>query len=320
MAYATQAALNAEIAARKAADSSETSLRIAADGTMSLRIAALEDAVKALQPPPVIVPVTTVTVKSIADLYAALAANAPDITLAPGNYSGDIVVDSRFAGRTAPGVVHCDGAVVSGCLRHRGGAHDLDWRSPTFANLTISQTGVIVFGGYAGEPGPSRITIRKPKVLSTVRRTSPDHTTEHAVYFSYATGDWGDILIEDLDVDATDPMGLTTAIHGDHGYPADAPNVTARRVTVRRTVFRGSGTQGAAVQQPLILWSPPFHDWLFDGATITNANGVAVRFESIGASGIVFKDVVSTGSRQGGFYSSLGANPPGVTFSGGSLN
>ena len=89
--------------------------------------------------------------------------------------------------------------------------------------------------------------------------------------------------------------------HGDSAAPA-GDHVTVRRLTV-------TGTQDA-----IILWDPPTHDWLFDGATITNAAGVAIRFESIGASNIVFKDIVSTGSGTAAFYSSMGANPPGVTF------
>ncbi len=52
-----------------------------------------------------------------------------------------------------------------------------------------------------------------------------------------------------------------------------------------------------------------------DTADITNAVRVAVRYESPGATGIVFASITSTGSGAGtGFYSSQGSNPAGVTF------
>ena len=53
------------------------------------------------------------------------------------------------------------------------------------------------------------------------------------MYFSYALDTWGDILIDDLTVDASDAKGLASAIHMDHGYASDAPNVAAHGVTVR---------------------------------------------------------------------------------------
>ena len=93
----------------------------------------------------------------------------------------------------------------------------------------------------------------------------------------------------------------------DHG---DATNVAAHGVTVRNLTFRGNKT--ITGQQGIILWTPPIRDWTFEGGTIIDAGGQAVRFESRGASNIRFKDLVSVNSR--GFYSSMGANPPGVTF------
>ena len=48
-------------------------------------------------------------------------------------------------------------------------------------------------------------------------------------------------------------------------------------------------------------------------ATITNSRDFAVRYEQA-AAGIVLANITSTGSGQLGFYSSLGTNPPGVTF------
>ena len=100
------------------------------------------------------------------------------------------------------------------------------------------------------------------------------------MYFSYALDNWRDILIEDLTVDASDAMGLASAIHMDHGYASDAPNVAAHGVTVRRLTYYGNTS--AAGQNAIILWQPPVRDWLFDGAAITNAGGNAIRFESEG--------------------------------------
>ncbi len=85
-------------------------------------------------------------------------------------------------------------------------------------------------------------------------------------------------------------------------------NVTVRGLHV-------TGTQNA-----IILWHPAYHDWLIEGADIKDVLAHAIRFESIGASFVVFKDIVSTNSHQGGFYSSLGADPPGVTFIDNSLD
>ncbi len=96
----------------------------------------------------------------------------------------------------------------------------------------------------------------------------------------------------------------------DHGNASDAPNVPAHGVTVRNLTFHGNTSNGG--QQAIILWKPSVHDWLFDGASIVNSGGTAVTFESVGAKNIVFKDIVSTNSH--GFYSTMGSNPPGVTF------
>ena len=53
----------------------------------------------------------------------------------------------------------------------------------------------------------------------------------------------------------------------------------------------------------------------FDDVDITGALGYAVRYESVGSTGIVFKNITSTGSGLKGFYSTQGSRPAGVTFS-----
>jgi len=276
----------------------------------------------------------TTRVASIAALKAALQVNATtDITVADGTYhvsppqvqaSDSLWIGSAYATRTNPVTVHAEttggvtldmGGVSSGCISFEEGAHDQTWDGFDCANGTINQTGAIMFGGYAGRNAPHDITVRDFTVEHTVHAANPTMTVDHAVYFSYALDTWGGILIDGLTVEATDTNGVTTAIHGDHGYPSDAPNVSAHGVTIRNVTYHGNSA--AAAQNALILWTPPFHDWTFDGGTITNAGGNAVRFESQGAANILFRNIVSTNSH--GFYSSMGANPPGVTFSGCSL-
>jgi hypothetical protein len=115
-----------------------------------------------------------------------------------------------------------------------------------------------------------------------------------------------------MTVNATDGAALSSAIHMDHG---DSTNVAAHGVTVRNLTFRGN--TAITGQQAIILWTPPIRDWTFDGGTITDAGGQAVRFESKGASNIAFRNITSTNS--GGFYSSMGSNPPGVSFTNTSL-
>jgi len=67
------------------------------------------------------------------------------------------------------------------------------------------------------------------------------------------------------------------------------------------------------------LWDPTAHDILIEDSTITNARNVAVRYEQ--GTGITLTDITSTGSgSEQGFYSSQGATPAGVTFSGDSFH
>jgi hypothetical protein len=270
----------------------------------------------------------SVRVSSIVALKAALADDTvDDIVVADGTYeisdsvnqAGDSLwIGSAYASRTRPvtvraqtigGVTFDGGGGALGGISFNGGAHDQTWDGFHFANGVTSSTGVIVFGGYAGMAASYDITLEHITIEASCHRVNPG-ATDHGVYFSYALDGWHDIELDDLTVNATDPMGLATAIHMDHGDPTEAPNVAAHGVTVRRLTFNGNRTIDS--QQAILLWYPPIHDWLFDGATITDAGGLAVRFESTPASGIVFQNMTSTNS--GGFYSSQGANPAGVTF------
>ena len=171
-----------------------------------------------------------------------------------------------------------------------------------------------MFGGYAGLERPHDITLRNITVLASVHRVAPQHTTDHAVYFSYALDTWGGILIDNLTVEAQ-TRGLSSAIHMDHGYASDAPNVAAHGVTVRNLTFHGNTT--IAGQQAIILWQPPIHDWLFDGGTITTpavrrpASSPSVRRTSCSRTSCPRTRMGSTAA--------IGSNPPGVTFTNTSL-
>jgi len=64
--------------------------------------------------------------------------------------------------------------------------------------------------------------------------------------------------------------------------------------------------------QPVMIWARSVTNLLIEDTTISGAGEYAIRFEF--GSGIVLRRVTSTRSGIGGFCSSLGANPPGVTF------
>lgn len=263
-----------------------------------------------------------VRVTSIAELLDTLADDAvTDIVVANGTYhvspssgqaSDSLWIGDRYAGRTRPVTVRAEtpcgvtfdgaGATPFGCISFEQGAHDQTWDGFRCANGTPAMTGVIVFGGYAGEAAPHHITLRNWSLLGSLTTTSTG-ATDHGVYFSEAVGGPHDIVLDNLAVDGSG--GLDSAIHAFH---SDADNKNAWNVTITRLSVWGTG-------QALILWDDTLHDWTISDSTITGATDYAVRYESLGATGIRFVNVTSTGSGTGrGFYSSLGDNPPGVTF------
>jgi hypothetical protein len=269
----------------------------------------------------------TVTVSSIGALLSTLADNSVDeVVVANGTYhvstaasqqADSLWIGGRYAGRTRPvtvraatiGGVTFDGTGGSGYggLTFADGAHDQTWDGFKFANMTGSQTGIVVFGGDPTLPPPHHITLRHTTLMSTCRRPTDLNINAQGVYFAHAAGVGPhDLLVEDLTVDGSDPLSLWSAIHAYHGDFSHPPayNVTIRRLTVKGTL------------NAVVLWNNTGiqRNWLIEGATITGAKERAIRFESIGATNIVLKDIVSTGSALGGFYSSLGSNPPGVSF------
>lgn len=289
---------------------------------LKTELAALAARVSSLEsPPPVIVPVAkSVPVSSIPSLLSYLADDTVDeIVVASGTYtvpnasSGGLWIDSRFAARTRPILVRAaaNGSVVlSGggstywsALDFRDGVHDMTWRGFRFADGEPTQTGVIVFGqnGSVVPSPPHHITLQDITIDETVTSDNPaGKSGDHAVYFSSATGPAHDLLIERLTVNAR-TSGLDSALHfyttSDHGPgPVD--------VTVRDLVVNGT-------DQAVIFWDGTIARVLIDGARITGALRSAVRYEVGGT--VTLRNVVSTGSGERGFYSSLGAAPAGAT-------
>ena len=259
---------------------------------------------------------------SVAALLDKLADNSiTDIVVANGTYrvspaanqaSNSLWIGSRYASRTKAVTVRAEtrggvtfdggGTTYFGCISFEAGAHDQTWDGFRCANGTPTQTGVVTFGGYAGQAAAHHITLRSFMLLKSLTTTSTG-ATDHGVYFSQAVGGPHDILIDDMTVDGAG--GLDSAVHA---YHSDASNKNAWNVTI-------SGMRVTGTAQAFILWDSTLHDWLIKDTTITDATDLGVRYEASGATRMGFTNVTTTGSGSGrGFYSSLGTNPPGVTF------
>ena len=267
----------------------------------------------------------TVRVDTVAGLLRALANNGVDeIVVADGTYrvspAGRQAADSlwigkRFASRTRAITVRAEtrggvtfdggGAGGFGGLWFVDGAHHQTWDGFVFANGSPSQTGVIMFGEGSGV-APHHITLRSVTIAGSCTGQATSATapnTDHAIYVSQSTEGPHDLLFEDVTVDGTG--GLASAFHF---YHSDATHRNAWNVTIRRLQVVGT-------QQAIMLWDRTLHDITVDGAQISDALSVAVRFEAPGASDILLANINSTGSGSGkGFHSDLGSSPPGVTF------
>ncbi len=266
----------------------------------------------------------SVSVSSIAGLKRALADDTvDDIVVADGTYivsqaneerADSLWIGAEFADRRRPVVVRAattggvtfDGDGRSGFsgLSFEDGVHDQTWDGFNFADMGADQSGIIEIGGYVPRRPPHHLTLRNLTITASCTGSATSASApavDHAVYIANAAGEGPhDILIEDLTVDGGGY--LASAVHFDHG---DDTNPAASKVTVRRLSVVGT-------QQAIILWEPRLHDITFDGATIRDALRYAVRYESIGGSGIVFANMTSTGSGVQGFFSSQGVTPAGV--------
>jgi hypothetical protein len=279
---------------------------------------------------PAMVSGTSVRVSSIPALLEALDNNAvTDIVVANGTYqvstagklaSNSMWIGRRFADRTNPVTVRAEsrggvtfdggGTTSFGGLSFVDGAHHQTWDGFNFANGQATSTGVITFGGHAGSAAPHHITLRHVTVLGSCTgrsTTSLSGSLDHAIYVAHAVGGPHDLLFEDITVDGAGYLSSGLVF-----YHSDSANPNAWNVTVRRLKVTGT-------QQSIILWDSTIHDITIDGATLSNALAVAVRYEGPGQN-IVLRNITSTGSGDFGFYSSLGSSPPGVSFFGNSFN
>ena len=265
----------------------------------------------------------SVRVTSIRGLLTTLADNTVgQIVVANGRYtvpSRQLLIDARFANRTKPVLVRAEtigGVTFSGGgatgwlgLHFTQGAHDQTWQGFHFANAEPTQTGVIVFGqsGSVTPVPPHHITLRDITIDATITSNNPyGMSGDHAVYFSSTTSPTHDIVIDRLTVKAA-TSGLDSALHF-YTQPALGPG--PRNVTVSHMSVTGT-------DQAVMFWDASLKSITIANSTITGAKVSAVRYERGGT--VTLSGVTSTGSGQHGFYSSMGSNPPGVTFSNASL-
>ena len=271
-------------------------------------------------PPATAEPGISLTVSTIPALLTALADDTvTEIVVADGTYrvspassqaSDSLWIGSRFAGRTTPVVVRAEtrggvtfdggGSTAFGGLTFVDGAHHQTWDGFVFANGSPVQTGVIVFGGYAGRAAPHHISLRSITLLPSI--TGTNDRNDHGIYFSYAVGGPHDLLIEDFTVDASGPNPLSTALHFFH---SDAINQNAWNTTIRHLKVIGTYTA-------ISIWDSTLREITIDGASIDHAIYGAVQYEEPGEA-ITLANMVSEGSGQFGFLSSLGDDPPGLT-------
>ena len=221
-------------------------------------------------------------------------------------------IGSAYAARTRPILVRSEtlvtfdgGAAIDfGGITFVDGAHDQAWQGFRFTNGEPTSTGAIVFGGYPNLAPPHHITLRGITVLGLVTRDGLRHG--YPIYFSMAAAPGPhDLLIEDFM--AIDSGASKALLHFFHDTQAGDPpgNFNCQNVIIKGADLSGS-------PQPIMVYPKSLTNLLFEDVVIRGAGETAIRYE--GGSGVVFRNVKSTGSAQGGFYSSLGPNPPGVTF------
>jgi hypothetical protein len=271
-------------------------------------------------------------VSSIPELLQVLADNSVDtIVVADGTYQvspsnaerpNSLWIGDRFAQRTRPVLVRAEtrggvifdgaGGTDFGGLSFEDGAHDETWDGFTFANMLALESGIVEVGGYVPRTAPYNITLRSISILASCRgraTVAGAPALEHAFYISNAAHVGPHHLrFQDISVDGRG--GLASAFHFDHG---DSLNPNATDVAVRRLHVVGT-------QQAIILWTPKVVGITFDTVDIHGALSHAIRFESIGASNVVFSNITSKGTGGAPFFSTQGESPHGVTFLHDSLN
>ena len=288
---------------------------IAAREALERRIFALEH--PPIAPPPIILS-PPLLVASVPDLLSAIVDDVPHIMLRNGIHpirpAAEQAANSLWIGASSaarenplyiraetPGGVTFDlGGASGGGWSWQGGAQHQTWDSILrFVNGSPGETGVLMFGGYAGQPGGHHLTLLNVDVGEMGNPADPHG---HAAYFSWSVGGVHDILIDGYVVHNS-RRGMKSGLHFFHSDPA---NVNAWNVTIRHMGIDGAAESG------IYIWDPTLHDILIEDSTVRNANHNAVRYEMPGER-ITLRRLVSTGSGQAGFHSDLGPNPPGVT-------
>ena len=273
-------------------------------------------------PTPTPTPAGSITVSTIPALLSALDDNGvTEIVVTDGTYvvapagtqaATSLWIGSRFADRTKPvlvraetkGGVTFDGGGMTGFsgVAFEEGAHDQTWDGFNFDHGEATSTGVIMFGGYAGRPPAHHITLRN----ITMKAGLTGHTAQndHGIYCSWAASPGvNNILVEDYTVDGTGAMPLSSALHF---YHSDAANPNGNAWIVRRMKVTGTYTA-------VFLWDSSIRNITVEDSTVDKALYNAVRYEGP-SQDIILRRVTSTASGSQGFYSSLGTNPPGITF------
>lgn len=311
-----QVALAAETKARIAGDAalvSSDDVIVDAINSLQRRVEALEGADPPPPPPPT---GKSLTVTSVAGILAALKDDTLDtIVVKNGTYAikgagfqatNSLWIGSDTAGRTRPvtviaetkfGVTFDGGGSALGGISFEEGAHHQTWDGFVFANGTVSQTGLIVAGGYPGLASAHHITMRNIKVLASIRgsgNTAQGYATDHAIYGAHAAGAGpNNFLFEDIDIDCSG--GLAS---GFHFYHSESGNPNCSYWTTRRFVIKRA-------QQGLILWDSTMHDMVFEDGTITDSSQTAVTYHNP-TRGNKLTRVNSTGSGQTGLYAPSG--------------
>jgi hypothetical protein len=292
-------------------------------------LAALDARVTALEPTEPPPPIASATVASIPDLLAYLADDSLDeIVVTDGRYpvvgatyplglKQGLFINERYANRTRPILVRAEtigGVLLDGQgqsswigLLFSGGAHHQTWQGFRHVNGSPTTTGVIVFGGsgpasLTNKPGPHHITLLDHDIDKTCTDTRAQISHSHGVYISQSVGGVHDILIDRFTMDGSG--GIGGALHFYHSTPTEqnAWNFTARNMRVVNPWLTA-----------VYLWDPTLRNILIEDMEVVNASGYAVRYERPGSE-IVLRRVITKSSKLRGFYSSLGASPPGLTF------
>ncbi len=266
----------------------------------------------------------SVRVSSIAALKIALADNTVDeIVVVNGTYlvspagsklANSLWIGSAFAGRTNPVLVRAEtignvifngGGGQLGGIAFEEGAHHQTWQGFVFTNGSPRESGVILFGGYSLLPPAHHITLLDIEVSGLVK--SPTGKLQgYPIYFSMAAAPGPHDILIDRFTSSDDGALCGAHLHFYHDYFTGDP---AGNYNLQNVIIRNSKLTGTP--QAIMIWSRTLTNLLIENTTIINATTFGVRYEY--GSAVTLRCVTYTGPGKK-FYSSLGPNPPEVTF------